>query len=127
MANGRTRKTEDRLLKAREFTKTLARNEPDIRPAEAYRRLESWRGDKIYRSVVNPDNDLHQIPEIHHFRRWFKMDIDIVNQKNFREWTKQYLPQTMHNNPFWNNPNSPYNLGGFEKEYLLKCLMTLIF
>ena len=121
MANGRTRKTEDRLLKAREFTKTLARNEPDIRPAEGYRLLESWRDDKISRSVVNSDNDLHQIPKIQHFSRWFKMDIEIVTQENFREWTRQYFPQTMHNNPFWNTPLSPYNLGGFEKEYLLKC------
>ena len=121
MQNGRTRKTEDRLLKAREFTRTLARYEPDIRPADGYRRLESWRDDKIARGVVNSDNDFHQIPEIQHFRRWFKMDIDIVNQKNFREWTKQYLPQTMHNNSFWNTPESPYHLGGYEKQYLLKC------
>ena len=71
----RTRKTEERLLKAREFTKTLARNEPDIRPADGYRCLESWREDKIVRGVVDSENDLHQIPEIHHFRRWFKVDL----------------------------------------------------
>ena len=120
MANGRTRKTEERLLKAREFTRTISRNEPDIRPADAYRRLESWREDKRARGVVDSENDLHQIPEIHHFRRWFKADMEIVTQENFREWTMQYSPQTMQNNPFWNSPNSPYFLGGFEKEYLLK-------
>ena len=43
MANGRTRKTEDRLSKAREFTRATARYEPDVKPADAYRRLESWR------------------------------------------------------------------------------------
>ena len=58
MANGRTRKTEDRLSKAREFTRTTARYEPDVKPADAYRRLESWRQDKIARGVVDSDNDL---------------------------------------------------------------------
>jgi|TARA_R100000501_G_C2544341_1_gene61724 Fe2+ or Zn2+ uptake regulation protein len=71
----RTRNTEKRLLIAREFTKTLARNEPDVKPADAYRRLESWRQDKVARGVVNSDNDLYQIPEIQHFRRWFKADL----------------------------------------------------
>jgi len=46
--------------------------------------------------------------------------LEIVNQENFREWTKLYLPQQMHNNPFWNSPNSPYKLGGYEKQYLSK-------
>ena len=120
MANGRTRKTEDRLSKAREFTRTTARYEPDVKPADAYRRLESWRQDKIARGVVDSDNDLYQIPEIQHFRRWLKADLDIINQENFREWIIQYLPQEMHTNPFWNTPDSPYKLGGFEKDFLLK-------
>ena len=71
----RTRKTEERLLKAREFTRTIAEVSPDIRPADGYRCLESWRLDKIARDVVDFENDLYQIPEIQHFRRWFKVDL----------------------------------------------------
>ena len=71
----RTRKTEERLLKAREFTRTIARVAPNIRPAEGYRRLKYWRKDKIALGIVDSKNDLHQIPAIQHFRRWFEVDL----------------------------------------------------
>ena len=44
MTQGRTRKIQDRLVKAREFTRALARYESgNMKTADAYKRLKTWQ------------------------------------------------------------------------------------
>ena len=119
MTQGRTRKIQDRLVKARAFTRALARYEPTIKPADAYKRLGSWQ----YIELTNPLNvdilDTFDIPKREYFYTWWKQDLDIARDKTFQEWVKPYSPADMHNNPFWNTPLSPYPLVDSNKELLL--------
>ena len=126
MTQGRTRRVQDKLVLAREFTRALARHESTLKPAVAYRRLESWSKIKI--SDISDDNQVifphlveqYSIPKRQYFYTWWKQDLEIAREQTFQEWVKPYTPATMHNNPFWNNPLSPYPLVESNKELLLE-------
>ena len=121
MTQGRTRKIQDKFVKAREFTRALARYNTEEKTGSVYRKVQAWQGLQIAElktsgSAENPD--MYSIPAREHFYSWWKQDIQIARELNFQEWTKTYSPIEMHNNPFWSTPYSPYPLTDSSKEIM---------
>ena len=122
MTQGRTRRLQDRLVKARAFTRALARYESTMKPADAYKRLQTWQNIELIkaRELQNLDDVVNlDIPKREYFYTWWKQDLEIASAENFQEWLKPYSPADMHNNPFWSSPLSPYPLVDSNKELLL--------
>ena len=135
MTQGRTRRIQDKLKNAREFTRALARYESgNMKTADAYKRLKTWQELMFSRKLESwqeqkyPRKDydaLYSIPNRQHFYTWWEQDLEYTSNLNFQEWVKPYTPATMHNNPFWNTPNSPYQLVDSNKELLVDAYNVL--
>lgn len=65
----RTRRIQERLVKAKEQTETIVRCNTGIKGAAAYRLLESWHDDKVSNC---DDADMYSIPKREYFYKWYE-------------------------------------------------------